>query len=183
MKIITSNPGKYEEYHKFFEKMGLPIEWIRMKYPELQADTTEEVVIESLNYLISKGYRDFIVDDSGIFIDALNGFPGVYSSYVYKTLGLGGILKLLDGEKNRGAKFVTVIGLELEGNTHLFVGEVRGTINFKPQGENGFGYDPIFIPEGHSRTFAEMSIEEKNSISHRGRAMNKLKEFLIKKMI
>jgi Xanthosine triphosphate pyrophosphatase len=71
--------------------------------------------------------------------------------------------------------------LELEGNTHLFVGEVRGTINFKPQGENGFGYDPIFIPEGHSRTFAEMSIEEKNSISHRGRAMNKLKEFLIKK--
>jgi len=104
MKIITSNPGKYEEYHKFFEKMGLPIEWIRMKYPELQADTTEEVVIESLNYLISKGYRDFIVDDSGIFIDALNGFPGVYSSYVYKIIGLGGILKLLDGEKKQGCK-------------------------------------------------------------------------------
>ncbi len=183
MKIITSNPGKFNEYYAFFKEIGLEAEWIRMKYPEIQADTTEEVVIESMNFLTSKGYKDFIVDDSGIFIDALNGFPGVYSSYVYKTIGLSGILKLLNDYENRGAKFVTVIGLELGGNTHLFKGEVRGTISFEPQGTGGFGYDPIFIPEGMNKTFAEMSIEEKNSISHRGRAMNSLKEFLIKKVI
>jgi XTP/dITP diphosphohydrolase len=122
-------------------------------------------------------------DDSGLEIDALNGEPGIYSARYAGTHGdhpanMDKVLRSLDGVSNRSARFRTVISLMWEGNEHFFEGTVEGTIRTERSGNGGFGYDPIFEPAGYNITFAEMSMEEKNSISHRGRAMEKLIDFL-----
>jgi len=120
-----------------------------------------------------------LIDDSGLFIDALGGFPGVYSSYVYKRLGCAGVLKLLEGAPSRGATFETVF-LHRTGGTHeVFHGTCLGTIADREKGPGGFGFDPIFTPEGASQTFAEMSLTEKNTYSHRGRAVDELARYLV----
>jgi len=118
------------------------------------------------------------VEDAGLFIDALNGFPGPYSSYVYRTIGVEGVLKLVEG-KSRGAAFVSVIALYHPGKgVRVFKGMCRGVIAQHPRGFSGFGFDPIFIPEGVGKTFAEMREDEKNKLSHRGEAARKLIEWL-----
>ncbi len=172
--IITHNKNKYREIKKFIPALRM----VDMEYPEIQADTLEEVVEFALQYLRSRIEGDYIIDDSGLFIDALNGFPGVYSAYVFKTIGNEGILKLLKDEGNRSATFKTVIGLHYQGENFLFTGICRGSIIDEMRGDKGFGYDPIFVPDGFDRTFAEMSTAEKNAVSHRGNAIKKLVEFL-----
>ncbi|SCW77952.1 non-canonical purine NTP diphosphatase [Mucilaginibacter sp. NFR10] len=122
-------------------------------------------------------------DDSGLEIDALNGEPGVYSARYAGTHGnhAANISKVLDnlkGEANRKARFRTVISLIWNGEEYFFEGTVEGTIRQEPSGNGGFGYDPIFEPEGYDITFAEMSMDKKNSISHRAKAMEKLIAFL-----
>ena len=126
-------------------------------------------------------------DDSGLEIDALNGAPGVYSA-MYSEINGGGktfddninlVLSNMQGITNRRANFKTVIALILNGETHYFEGRVDGEILFEKHGTEGFGYDPIFRPDGHKETFAELPLETKNQISHRGRAIDRLVEFLI----
>ncbi|HEX8020935.1 non-canonical purine NTP diphosphatase [Mucilaginibacter sp.] len=122
-------------------------------------------------------------DDSGLEIDALNGEPGVYSARYAGTHGnhAANISKVLDnlkGETNRKARFRTVISLIWNGEEHFFEGTVEGTIRKELSGNGGFGYDPIFEPEGYDITFAEMSMEQKNAISHRAKAMEQLIAFL-----
>ena len=122
-------------------------------------------------------------DDSGLEIDALNGEPGVYSARYAGAHGnhAANISKVLDnlkGETNRNARFRTVISLIWNGEEYFFEGTVEGTIRQEPSGNGGFGYDPIFEPEGYDITFAEMSMDKKNSISHRAKAMEKLIAFL-----
>lgn len=122
-------------------------------------------------------------DDSGLEVDALNAAPGVYSAryageHGNATANIEKLLRELQNERNRAARFVTVIALKLPDGVHYFEGEIRGTITTETRGQEGFGYDPIFIPESSTRTFAEMSKEEKNAISHRGRAVRKLLDFL-----
>lgn len=122
-------------------------------------------------------------DDSGLEIDALNGAPGVYSARYAGTHGnhAANIYKVLEnmtGMENRKARFRTVISLIWDGEEHFFDGTVEGTIRTEVAGNGGFGYDPIFQPDGYEITFAEMSMEEKNAISHRGRAMEGLIAFL-----
>jgi len=122
-------------------------------------------------------------DDSGLEIDALNGEPGVYSSryageYGNHAANMDRVLEKLNGATNRSARFRTVISLIWEGKEHFFEGTVEGTIRHERSGTAGFGYDPIFEPMGYNITFAEMSMEEKNSISHRAKAVEKLVEFL-----
>ncbi|NPA75521.1 MAG: XTP/dITP diphosphatase [Euryarchaeota archaeon] len=175
-KLITHNRHKYTEMKKIIPEL----EMVDMEYPELQADTLEEVVDFAINYLRDKIDGNFIIDDSGLFIEALNGFPGVYSAYVHKTIGNRGILKLMDGVENRRAYFKTVIGLNIDGYAYKLIGICHGNIAPRERGNNGFGYDPIFIPMGFEKTFAELSIEEKNRISHRGKAMRKLEAFIVK---
>ena len=120
-----------------------------------------------------------MIDDSGLLVDALGGFPGVYSSYVYKRLGCAGILKLLEGAANRAATFETVFLHRTGGMHEVFHGTCRGAIADREKGPGGFGFDPIFIPEGASQTFAEMSLTEKNAYSHRGRAVDELVRYLV----
>ncbi len=173
-KLVTHNRHKYEEMRKIVPGLKM----VDMEYPEIQANTLEEVVDFSLEYLSKVIGENFIIDDSGLFIEALNSFPGVYSAYVFDTLGNEGILKLMEEKERREAYFKTVVGIRFEGINYKLVGICHGKIAEEPKGENGFGYDPIFIPEGSEKTFAEMSTEEKNRVSHRGKAIIKLAGFM-----
>ena len=170
--FITGNKNKFEEAKKLMDN----IEMLHIPYPEIQADSLEEVAEYGVEYLKGKIKGKFFLEDSGLFIDSLNGFPGVYSAYVFKTIGNDGILKLMKGIENRNAYFKAVIGY-YDGSLHLFEGTCHGKISYKKRG-GGFGYDPIFIPEGSKKTFGEMSKEEKNKFSHRGKAMQNFIKFL-----
>jgi len=122
----------------------------------------------------ARARRPIIVEDAGLFIDALRGFPGVYSAYALKTIGLGGVVKLLKGSRSRRASFVSSVAYcEPGGEPEVFDGTVQGTISLAPRGSGGFGFDPIFLPSGGKKTFGELSIEEKCEVSHRSRALRK----------
>lgn len=149
------------------------------------ADTIEGNAILKANYITEKyGYNCF-ADDTGLEVDALNGAPGVYSArYAGEQKdandNMDKLLSELKDTTNRNANFKTVICLNLNGTQQLFTGIITGTIIDEKIGTNGFGYDPIFIAEGHQKTFAELSLEEKATISHRGIAVQQLIRFLSK---
>ena len=144
-------------------------------YPEVQADSLEEVAQQAIEHVRAKFQQAFMLEDAGLFIEALQGFPGVYSKYVFFTLGLPGILRLLDEVKNRKAVFLSVYAYSKPAKKPVIVvGECTGTISIEMLGKHGFGYDPIFIPNGAEKTFGEMTIGEKNQFSHRARALEKL---------
>ena len=146
-------------------------------------DTIEENAIMKANYITQKyGYNCF-ADDTGLEVDALNGAPGVFSArYAGEQRSsddnMSKLLDALSNKINRKAQFKTIIALNLNGKQHLFTGIAKGEITLKKIGNQGFGYDPIFKPEGHSRTFAQLSLEEKGLISHRGKATEQLINFL-----
>jgi XTP/dITP diphosphohydrolase len=120
-----------------------------------------------------------LVEDSGLFIDALDGFPGAYSSYIENSIGLDGVLSLLDGSYDRGAEYRAVAIIDFGSRTLRATGVCRGRIADEGMGEQGFGFDPIFIPEeGDGRTCGQMSALEKSALSHRGRALKGLSELL-----
>ena len=146
-------------------------------------DTIEENAIMKANYVTQKyGYNCF-ADDTGLEVDALNGAPGVFSGRYAgeQRSSEDNMTKLLDtlaNTTNRKAQFKTIIALNLNGRQHLFTGIAKGEITLKKIGNQGFGYDPIFIAEGHTATFAQLSLEEKGLISHRGKATEQLINFL-----
>ena len=152
-------------------------------------DTLQANAIEKAEYLWKKFEKNCFADDTGLEVDALGGAPGVYSArYAGPEKGSEANMdKLLSelqaaeqagGEISRAARFRTVVALILDGELHLFNGVLEGSIAKERSGSQGFGYDPIFIPDGYSKTLAEISLEEKNAISHRGKAMRALAEFL-----
>ena len=179
LKVITSNPGKVAEFQRAFTDMDIEMEHARIPYDEIQTSELEEVVRKGMEEIRSKGIRDFIIDDSGMFVNALKGFPGVYSAYGQKTIGNDGILKLMEGVEDRSAVFKCCIGCDINGRTIIVTGTCDGYILSEARGHEGFGYDPIFSPDG-KRSFAEIGIEEKNQISHRGNAVKLLREALLK---
>ena len=150
--------------------------------PEDQ-DTLEGNASQKSHYIKERTGLDCFADDTGLEVVALNGAPGVHSAR-YATDGHDFeannrfLLKNMEGVTDRRARFRTVISLLMNGEEHLFEGIVEGRIIDHEMGHKGFGYDPLFIPDGYDRTFAEMSAEEKNAISHRGRAVKKLVEYL-----
>lgn len=159
-----------------FAARGLALGWERRTLPEPQADDLETVVRSKLGALpADRG--TWIVDDSGLFLSALGGFPGVYSAYALRTIGLDGLLRLLRG-RGREAVFRTVAGVRQGATSRLFRGEVRGRIAMRARGRHGFGYDPIFIPDGWRRTFGQVPPVEKNEVSHRARAMRRAATYL-----
>ena len=116
------------------------------------------------------GTTCYLVEDSGLFLEGLGGFPGVYSAYAYRTLGLSGVLRALQG-RSRAATFRTVAGIRWGDRKWIARGTVRGRIAARPRGTAGFGYDPIFIPSAAAETFAQLAPAEKDQFSHRGRAI------------
>jgi XTP/dITP diphosphohydrolase len=152
------------------------------KIPET-GDTIEENAIMKANYVTQKYGYNCIADDTGLEVDALNGAPGVFSArYAGEQRSsednMDKLLDALSNTTNRKAQFKTIIALNLNGRQHLFTGIARGEITLEKIGNQGFGYDPIFIPEGHTATFAQLSLEEKGLISHRGKATEQLINFL-----
>ena len=179
--FVTTNEGKFREVSAKLLEAGVRIVHEDRSYPEIQTDRLEKVVRFAATVLDDQVRGDYLIDDSGLFIDALGGFPGVYSSYVYKRLGCAGILKLLDGARTRAATFETVFLLRTTGAHEVFHGESHGTIAEAQRGGSGFGFDPIFIPDGATKTFAEMSVTEKNAVSHRAHAVEALVAHLRKR--
>ncbi|MEA1999609.1 MAG: XTP/dITP diphosphatase [Euryarchaeota archaeon] len=186
--FITSNKHKVKEIRALAnsESKDITIVHLDYDYPEFQLDEIEKVAEESVNYIWMyseiKVEKPFFIEDSGLTIPALNGFPGPFSAFVFNKIGNFGILKLMvdkDGEERR-ATFKTVVAFceSLEKAPMLFVGTSEGRIAKAARGDGGFGYDPIFELEGANKTFAEMSTEEKNVVSHRGRAFMKLLDYI-----
>jgi XTP/dITP diphosphohydrolase len=146
-------------------------------------NTLEENASQKSNYIVNKYNVNCFSDDTGLEIDALNGEPGVYSARYAgdekdAVQNMQKVLEKLTGIENRRAQFRTVISLIIDGQEYLFEGIVKGRIEQNAIGDKGFGYDPIFTPDGYKQTFAEMDLQEKNKISHRARAVKKLIEFL-----
>lgn len=188
MKIVfaTSNPNKVREINQIlgegFEIVGLKDIGCTEEIPETQP-TIQGNALQKARYVRDNYQVDCFAEDSGLEVDALDGAPGVITAFYAgperdADANMAKTLKGLEGAADRGAQFRTVIALILNGEEHTFEGIARGHIAMEKQGTGGFGYDPIFIPEGEIRSFAEMSADEKNAISHRGKATQLLKSFL-----
>lgn len=171
--FVTSNKGKFAEASGIFANL----EQRNIGYTEIQADTLEEVAAFGIKEVMERLNGPVMIEDAGLFVQALKGFPGVYSAYVQKTIGNAGILRLMQGLENRKAFFKSVVAYAEPGHdTVMFSGEVHGEIGFEQRGEKGFGYDPIFYIKGIS--LGEMETDEKNKISHRGASMQALKRWM-----
>lgn len=181
LTFVTSNQHKFNEVSELARKRGVEIVHYKWRYTEIQADDLEEIARASAREVSAKLGRPCFVEDAGLFVKALNGFPGPYSNYVFRTIGSAGILKLMAGLNDRSAEFRSAVGYCEPGKEPIvFVGKVEGKIADEARGTGGFGFDPIFIAlEGDGRTFAEMSVSEKNLFSHRARAVDRFLNWFI----
>ncbi|MFH1456108.1 MAG: non-canonical purine NTP pyrophosphatase [archaeon] len=171
MYIITGNIGKYEEFKRFFPN----IKQIDYDLPEIQELDSKKIILIKLLKALKSHEGPFIVEDTSLYINDWNGLPGPLIKWFLKSLGLDGIAKLAKGKE---AVAETMIGYAVnKDEIYFFEGKLKGTI-VEPKGDNDFGWGPIFIPKGKDLTFAEMSREEKDSISMRKQAIMKLKKFL-----
>lgn len=188
MKLVfaTNNKHKLEEISAI---VGDKIEILSLNdigchddIPET-ADTFEGNALQKARYVKEKYGYDCFADDTGLQVVALNGEPGVYSARyagepANSEKNIDKLLANLENRIDRRASFITCIALILGDEEHLFYGEIEGSIINERRGSSGFGYDSVFVPEGHDKTFAQMGEEQKNKISHRARAVKKLSEFL-----
>lgn len=190
MKIVfaTNNSHKLEEIRKI---AGSDIQVLSLSdidcYEEIAetGNTLRENALIKARYVHDKFGYDCFADDTGLQVEALGGAPGIYSAryageHCNPEDNMAKILRELIHKKNRSAKFKTVIALVLNSETFFFEGSIKGRITYAKRGENGFGYDPVFQPDGFEETFAEIGCTEKNKISHRALAVNKLIDFLSK---
>ena len=171
--LITGNRGKAEEYARL---IGLRVTPEKIPLPEVQALSVEEVVAAKALAAFAAVQAPVIVDDSGISFSAWSGLPGALTSWFMDTVGNDGLVQMMLGFSDRSATVKTAIGYCDADGVQVFVGTVTGTVATEPRGANGFGYDPIFVPEGAQFTFAEMSPEEKDLHSMRKRACDALRE-------
>ncbi len=160
-----------------FKRYNVPFETTSYEKFEIRSDDVEQIARAAALRAADVFGRPVVVDDTGLFIDALNGFPRAYPAFVLDTIGRRGILRLMEGVEDRTARFVTAVGYSDGTMVKTFVGEMKGVIALEERGTGGFGYDPIFVPEGFDRTYAELSFEEKVSISHRTRAFTAFLEW------
>ena len=171
--FITGNEHKVIEEENIFSNYGIELEHIDLGYMEPQ-DTLENVAKFGARYASRELNKSVIVEDAGLFIRALNDFPGVYSHYVQDTLGNQKVLKLMDGIDDRYAEFRSVIGYcTPNSEPKVFLGRVIGQIAHEERGDLGFAFDPIFYVEEEGKTFGELTTEEKNQFSHRRNSLEK----------
>jgi XTP/dITP diphosphohydrolase len=188
MKLVFASNNK-NKIKEFQQQLPATIEILSLEdigcYEEIAetAETIEGNSILKANYVTEKYGYDCFADDTGLEVEALNGAPGVFSArYAGEQKSaednMSKLLDALSNQSNRNAQFKTVVTLNLNGKQHLFTGIARGEITLTKIGSEGFGYDPIFQPEGYQETFAQLSVELKNEISHRGKATQRLLHFL-----
>ncbi len=174
LMFATSNHHKFAEVRAILGDRGIPVAMRAMALREIQADTLEEIAAEKVREARRLVDGPVIVEDTGLFIDELRGFPGPYSAYVFRTVGNPGILRLLEDAADRRATFKSVFAYgDAGGSVKCFGAEAPGTMALTCRGE-GWGYDPIFVPDNASgRTYGELG-DDKNRLSHRRAALEKL---------
>lgn len=180
--FATGNIHKFNEARSILTELDIAVGMLRVKDTEIQSDSLMEIAQASAREAFKRCGLPVIVEDAGLFIDALNGFPGPYAAYVYKTIGNKGLLKLMKSVEDRKARFQSAIAYCDSSSCApvCFKGEAEGeiTVNERSRsGKSGFGFDPIFQPDGSAKTFAEMTLEEKNVFSHRAKAVCKFAEW------
>lgn len=176
INLITGSPGKAKEFERL---LGIEVHNQKVELPEIQATDVAKVAKFKAEAAYKALQKPVLVDDTGLYIDAWGDLPGALIAWFLENVGNDGILKMLEGWDNRAAKVVTALGYCDENGSQVFVGELNGSIAEMSKGENGFGYDPIFIPENQSKTFAEMTAEEKDTISMRARAAHLLRQAVL----
>ena len=178
--FVTTNPHKVAEVRGLLK--GYTLTNIDLHLPELQG-VQEDIVSAKASAACLELKKPVVVDDTGLYITALDGMPGPYGAHFIKAMGVEKIGKIMSLFQDKTAVFKTCVGYAEPGTKpQVFVGEIAGTMLEKPRGANhGFGYDPLFVPDGHTRTFAEMTVEEKNRVSHRRKAFLKLVAYLEEK--
>jgi len=179
--FATGNFNKFNETRMILKEYGFASAMLNVKTVEIQNDSLAEIAKKSAVEAFRLCHLPLIVEDAGLFVQALKGFPGPYAAYVYKTISNPGMLKLMKKVENRKATFRSVIAY-YDGKSEpvCFEGEVDGDIALGERwgnGKAGFGFDPIFLPRGKSETFAEIAIEEKNTLSHRAKSVRRFSEW------
>ena len=175
--FVSSNKNKFNEARNILSKNKINLGFFKTSLKEIQADSIKEIAALKADEAYRKCNKPVIVEDAGLFIESLNGFPGPFSSYVFKTIGNSGILRLL--KTNRQAKFQSVVAYcDNKYGVVLFDAKVEGKISKNSKGK-GWGYDPIFIPNGQSKTYATLS--NKDEISHRYKALKKFSRWFVDK--
>jgi non-canonical purine NTP pyrophosphatase (RdgB/HAM1 family) len=176
LTFITGNKGKFEEASKIIPEL----EQKDIDLAEIQSLDPKQIIQAKLNEAKKEIQGNLVVEDGGLYIESLNGLPGPLIKWFMKALGNEGLYKVLENSENKKAEAKVIVGVSFENEiTEFFEGSVSGLI-VAPRGDNGFGWDKIFQPEGYNKTFAEMTIEEKNETSMRKIAFQKLKDYLEK---
>ena len=173
--FVSSNSHKYKEAKAILDSFGVNVGFLKSELQEIQSDALGDIALAKAQDAFSKFKKPVIVEDAGLFVDSLGGFPGPYSSYVFQRIGNDGILDLMNNKK-RDAKFVSIITYCDKKVIWSFEGKINGTISKTKKGD-GWGYDPIFIPKNAKNTFAK--IDDKNKISHRYNALKKFSKWYL----
>ena len=177
--FVSSNTHKFDEAKRILSKMEIDLILFKTELEEIQSNSLVEIAKHKAIDAYEKVQKPIIIEDDGLFIDSLGGFPGPYSSYVYDTIGNKGIVKLLENNKVRDAKFMAIIvycnGID---DVQLFESSIPGKISSVIE-EGGWGYDPIFIPDGESKTYANVSVKDK--FSHRSASLKKFSNWFLDK--
>ena len=177
--FASSNAHKFEEVQRILSNLGVNISLFKTTLEEIQSDSLSIIAKRKAIDAYTKAEKPVIIEDDGLFIDSLHGFPGPYSSYIYNTIGNKGIMRLLENIETRDAKFVAVIAYCNGVDTvQLFESSISGKISSAIE-EGGWGYDPIFIPNGESKTYA--NVPNKDRLSHRSSSLKKFVDWFMHK--
>ena len=169
--FMTQNPGKFREARSILTNYGIKVRQLRRAKVEIQDKRLENIASFALRTALKNERKFLAIEDSGLFIRSLDGFPGPFSSYALETIGLDGVLDLLAKRRSRDAFFQCSLAVgSSPTNLRVFTGVVDGTISESAIGRNGFGFDPIFIPDGSNMTFGQLDESFKNRHSHRAKA-------------
>ena len=175
--FVSSNNHKFTEAQRILSNLGLEVSLFKTTLEEIQSNSLSEIAKRKALDAYSKVQKPVIIEDDGLFIDSLDGFPGPYSSYAYDTIGNKGIIRLLENSESRNAKFVAIIaycnGVD---DVQLFESSIPGKISLSIE-KGGWGYDPIFIPDGESKTYANVS--DKDKFSHRSASLKKFSDWFM----
>ncbi len=175
ISLVTRNRHKFDEARSVLAQFGIRLRQLRRSKVEIQSSNLADIARFAVGELTKTLHIPLCVEDSGLFIDELNGFPGPFSAYAYDTLGTSGVLRIMGTKRNRKAHFQAAVAVSTRNRRcRVFTGRVYGRISRQESGNNGFGFDPIFIPSGSDRTFGEMSLASKSLFSHRAIAFRML---------
>ncbi len=180
--FATGNQHKFNEARIILTNLDIAVGMLKIKDTEIQSHSLVKIAQTSVSDAFKRCNLPVIVEDAGLFVENLNGFPGPYAAFIYETIGNRGLLKLMEKVENRKARFSSVIAYcdNAVEVPVVFEAKVEGSLTFSERagsGKSGFGFDPVFQPNGCAKTFAEMTIEEKNNYSHRAKAVLKFAEW------